>query len=419
MDRPVERVWMTRSRAFTAAALLLLALAAALAYQRYGARSVTLGRDRVVLSTVSQGAFVEYIPLTANVEPRETVYLDAVDGGQVAQVLVEEGVAVKQGQPLVRLNNTALQLQVISSEAQLSEQLDRLTSTKLQFEQGKLAHSRELIDVRFQIEQAAQRLKRLTALTGTGVVRRADVEDAELELDRLHRMEAAVAEAQSVDQSLQSEQIRQLDRTVAGLTRNLDIARQNLENLTIKAPFEGQLTTLDAHLGQSKRPGERVGQVDRLDGFKAVALVDEHYLPRVAVGQVATLDGDGSAQRLELIKTYPEVRERQFKVDLAFTGGAPSTVRRGQTLQLRLKIGGERRGLVVANGPFYEDTGGQWVFVVPAGSSQAQRRGVTLGRRNLDQVEVLGGLAPGDRVIVSGYESFKNVDRIYFTDGST
>ena len=419
MDRPVERVRMTRSRVFWAAGLLLLGAGAVFAYVRYGiTRAVTVSSDRVVLSTVSPGAFVEYIPLTANVEPRETVYLDAVDGGQVAQVLVEEGAAVTQGQPLVRLNNTALQLQVISSEAQLSEQLDRLTSTKLQFEQGKLAHSRELIDVRFQIEQAGQRLKRLTALSGTGVVRRADIEDAELELDRLHRMEAAVAEAQSVDERLQSEQIRQLDRTVAGLNRNLDIARQNLENLTIKAPFDGQLTTLDAHLGESKRPGQRLGQVDRLDGFKAVALVDEHYLPRVVVGQIASVDGDGPMQRLELIKTYPEVRERQFKVDLSFKGGTPPTVRRGQTLQLRLEIGGESHGLVVANGPFYEDTGGQWAFVVPAGDSAARRRDVRLGRRNLEQVEVLGGLVPGDRVIVSSYESFRDVERIDLTGGS-
>jgi len=432
MDRRIERQFVTRGRVFSAAAVLLAIAAIVLGYLRYGMdRTVALSRDRVILSTVQAGDFLEYIPVTGNVQPRETVYLDAVDGGQVAEVKVEEGAFVKAGQPLVRLENTGLRLQVLNSEAQLSEQLDRLASAKLQFAQSRLTHSRELIDAKYQADEAGKKLARLEALAGSGIVRRADVEDAQLEFDRLQRLEAADVEARDTDEALQRDQVAQIDRLVAGLQSNLAIARQNLDHLVIRAPFDGQLTMLDAHLGESRAAGQRIGQVDRTEGFKVEALIDEHYLQRVTVGEIATTepDSDTPPQRFIVTKVYPQVTERQFKVDLLPAPDSSATkrlpvaqaraFRRGETVQLRLDIGGARKSLVVANGPFYDDTGGQWVFVLPRGGNVAQRRRVELGRRNLEQVEVLGGLSPGERVIVSSYESFKNIDRITLTGGAS
>src|SRR6185312_3373980 len=261
-------------------------------------------------------------------------------------------------------------------------------------------------------------------------VRRADVEDAQLEFDRLQRLEAADVEARDTDEALQRDQVAQIDRLVAGLQSNLAIARQNLDHRVIRAPFDGQLTMLDAHLGESRAAGQRIGQVDRTDGFKVEALIDEHYLQRVTVGQIATSepDSDTPPQRFIVTKVYPQVTDRQFKVDLLPAPGAQAAkgaqsaraaFRRGETVQLRLDIGGERKSLVVANGPFYDDTGGQWVFVLPRGGNVAHRRHVELGRRNLEQVEVLGGLSPGERVIVSSYESFKNIDRITLSGGTS
>ncbi|HXS26900.1 MAG TPA: HlyD family efflux transporter periplasmic adaptor subunit [Steroidobacteraceae bacterium] len=437
MDRPIEQHRWTRRRTIAIAAVLLGVAALAFGYARYGsARTLTLSRDRVVLSTVQVGDFIEYIPVTGTVQPRETVYLDAVDGGQIAEVDVEEGAFVKVGQPLVRLENAALQLQVLNSEAQVSEQLERLASAKLQFAQSRLTHSRELIDAKYQADEAGKRLARLKALAGTGVVKRADVEDAQLEFDRLQRLEAADIQARDSDEALQRDQVAQLDRLVAGLQRNLVLARQNLDHLVIRAPFNGQLTMLDAHLGESKAAGQRIGQVDRTEGFKVEALIDEHYLQRVSVGEIAMTepDGDTPPRRFAVAKVYPQVTDRQFKVDLlpvpatqAATGvqlARPHDIatrgfRRGETVQLRLNIGGERKGLVVANGPFYDDTGGQYIFVLPRGGGVAHRRRVQLGRRNLEQIEVLGGLSPGERVIVSSYESFKDIDRITLTGGSS
>jgi HlyD family secretion protein len=262
----------------------------------------------------------------------------------------------------------------------------------------------------FQVEQAGQRLKRMQSVVDTGAIKRSDVEDAELDLRRLRDLLEAAKEARRVDESLQVEQITQVNKTIAQLDKNLSIARQNLDNLTIKAPIAGQLTSLEAHPGESKRPGERIGQIDQIDTYKVEALVDEHYLPRAAVGQEATAEIDGREYRLQLAKLYSEVRERQFKVDLTFNGDVPKSVRRGQSLQLRLAIGASSEGLVVANGPFYEDTGGQWAFVVEG--SQAERRAIKLGRRNPESVEVLEGLRADDRVITSSYESLKDFTRI-------
>jgi HlyD family secretion protein len=421
MDRRVSTPWVTRSRLAAIALALAVAAAAIFGYVKYGvARTLSVDRERLVISPVEPGTFHDYIPVTGNVQPRETVYLDAVDGGQVAQVLVEEGAMVTAGQQLVRLNNTNLQLQVINSEAQLSEQLNRLTSTRLMFEQTKLSHSRELIDVQFQIEQAQQQLGRLESISATGAIRRADLEDQKLTLQRLQRMETELRHATEVDDTLLREQIRQLDITVAGLNKNLSLARTNLDNLVLKAPIAGHLTSLEAHLGESKAAGQRLGQIDQVDGFKVVAMVDEHYLSRVTAGQNATAEIGDAQHRMELVKVYPEVKERQFKVDLAFAGETPAAVRRGQTLQLRLEIGASNdKGLVVANGPFYEDTGGQWAFVIAGAGGTAERRAVKLGRRNPERVEVIEGLSEGDRVVTSSYESLKQFDRLELTGDGT
>jgi HlyD family secretion protein len=411
MDRRVAMNRASPRQTAAVALVLLLVVVGGFAYMRYGlTRTFSVDLQRVVVSTVTLGAFQDYVPIIGIVQPRDTVYLDAVDGGQVVEILVEEGAMVKAGQKLVRLNNANLQFQLINSEAQHSEQVNLLTSTKMSFAQTKIRHSLELIEVQAQIEKSGLLLRRLEPMVGVGVIKRSELEDARLEMARLEKYKIELERAIEVDDRLQRQQIAQLDRAVRSLNANLDLARQNLENLSIKAPIGGQLTSLDVHLGQSKLPGQRLGQIDQTESFKVVAQVDEHYLARVAPGQNATAQLDGVEQRLQVVKVYPEVRERQFKVDLTFVGAAPKSVRRGQSLQLRLEIGSRSQGLTVANGAFYEDTGGQWVFVVTDGS--ASRRTVKFGRRNPEQIEVLEGLAAGERVITSSYESLKPYDRI-------
>jgi HlyD family secretion protein len=418
MDRQVVVRWITRRRVLVAAGIGLLVALAALGYSQFAlARTITVELGRVTTSAVKRGVFEDHIPATGVVVPKNTAFIDAVEGGQIAEILVEEGARVDSGQPLVRLKNTNLRLEVLGREAQLLEQLDRLSSALLSFQQARLQHDRELIESGAQIEQAERLLARRKALQVTGTVAVADIDDSELTVTRLRKVHAALEEAADVDRKFQTSQIAQIEEAIRTTRRNLAMIGESLESLTIRAPFAGQLTVLDAHLGESKAPGQRIGQLDRPDEYKVEALLDEFYLARVTVGQEGTARIGGDDRRLRIAKVYPHVRQRQFKVDLTFEDEPGTSIRRGQTLQIRLRLGESAPGLVVGNGAFYDDTGGRWVFVLAPGRGTAERRDVKLGRRNSEEVEVVSGLAPGEEVVTSSYEPFRRFDRIRFRTG--
>jgi HlyD family secretion protein len=414
MDRRVEtkprwRRWLLLG----AGAAVLLATCVAL-YARYAlTRSVTVREASVVIAPVKRETFTEYVPATAVVEPRKTAYLDAVEGGQVAEVLVEEGAFVTRGQVLLKLKNTSLQLETLGRQAQLMEQLDRLNQTILSFEQARITHQRDLIDFGAQIESLTQRQQRREALRGSGTVSQEELAELAIDLDKTRKLQAAAIEARDLDEKFTNGQLAELRGSIKTTRENLEMASETLQSLSVKAPITGQLTALDAELGAAKAPGQRIGQIDDSTAYKVEAGVDEFYLGRVKPGQSATAQSDGRTWKLEVAKVHPQVTERRFKVDLYFTAGAaPEGLRRGQSMEVRLEVGAPSRGLVTANGPFFEETGGNWVFVLPPTGNVAQRRPVRLGRRNPEQIEVLAGLAEGERIISSGYERLRRFDRI-------
>jgi len=419
MDRKVEPPsrWR-RLVVWGVVAASLMGITAA-AYWRFAlTRTLAVNRDHLVIAPVKVGVFAEYIPAQATIQPRVTAYLDAVEGGQVAERLVEEGAFVKRGQIIVRLKNTNLELEVLGRQAQLMEQLDRLNSTLLSFQQARLGHERELIDASSQVRQITQRLARRQALGVAGAVPAAEIDELKIDLDHYRNLEQKMAEASDVDAQFQAKQMKQLRDAIKVTQDNISMAGETLQSLAVKAPINGQLSALDADLGAAKAAGQRVGQIDDATSFKAEARVDEFYLGRIAIGQSATTEIEGQTLRLEVAKVYAEVRDRQFKVDLFFAGAAPQSVRRGQTLQLRLEIGAAHQSLVAANGPFYQDTGGAWVFVLSTSGTEAERRGVRLGRHNPEQIEVLSGLSAGEQIITSSYEALRAFDRIHIRGNS-
>ena len=413
MDTPIERRLVTPQRvAWVVAALLLVALSTYV-YVEYGlTRTLTVGAERVTVSRVAFDTFREYIPVTGNVVPRTTVYLDAVEGGQIMAVHVEEGAFVKAGQPLVTLQNSNLELQVIGAEAQLTEQLNYLSTTRQNFEQSRLRNQRELIDVEYQIDRLTRELMRRRPLLTTGGATKGQIDDLEAELTRYQKVRGAVEQQLRLDEDFGANQLTRMSEALDAMNKNLAIARNNLANLVIVAPIDGQLTSLEANVGESKARGQRVGQVDEQNAFKVSAFVDEFYLSRVALGQLAEVEIDGRRYELEVVKEYPDVRERQFEIGLEFVGEPPPQIRRGQTLRMRLEIGQPADTLVLANGAFYDDTGGQWVFVVDESGNSAEKRAARFGRRNPEGIEVLEGLRDGERVITSSYESLERFDRI-------
>lgn len=418
MDTRIEQRLFTPQRVAIAAAALLFVALSAYAYVEYGlTRTLTVGAERVTVSRVAFGTFREYIPVTGNVVPRTTVYLDAIGGGQITAVHVEEGAFVTAGQPLVTFKNTNLELQVIGAEAQLTEQLNFLSTTRQNFEQSRLRNQRELIDIDYQIDRLTRELARRQPLVATGGATKGQIDDLEAELTRYRNLRVPVQQQLELDEEFGTNRLSRMNDALDAMNKNLAIARDNLSNLVIVAPIDGQLTSLEANAGESKAPGQRVGQVDEQDAFKVSAFVDEFYLSRVTIGQLAEVEIDGKKYVLEVSKEYPGVRDRQFRIDLKFADDASPPIRRGQTVRMRLEIGQPADTLVLANGAFYDDTGGRWVFVVDESGDFAVRRDVRFGRRNPEGIEVLEGLRDGERVITSGYESLERFDRIQFNGG--
>ena len=391
-----------------------LAVAALLWFGTKPSTSYTLDGQRIRTAEVSTGTYEDYIPLRASVEPERSVFLDAIEGGRVEAILVEEGAVVEEGQPLVELSNTSLQLDVIAREAEVSEQLNNLRNTELAIEQNRLRLKSDLIEIDYQIVRLGRLVQRYDELENNQFISRNEYEDAKDELEYWQDRRGVTRESQEQDEKIRLAQIEQLRSSVDQLEKNLTLARSNLDNLLVRAPRAGQLTSLNAEIGESKGRGERLGQIDDVNRFKATAMVNEFYLGRVRIGQRAELETGGRRYTLEVSKIYPEVQASQFEVDLRFADEAPAEIRRGQTLQLRLVLGDtSEQATLLANGPFFNDTGGAWVFVLDAEGKVASRRTVTLGRRNPNNIEVLGGLLPGDEVIVSSYSNFLTVDRLF------
>lgn len=413
MDRRIEKT--SRRPLLIGVATLGVAAIILVVFLTYDtSTSFTLDGQRIRTAAVSTGMYEDYIPLRASVDPEKTVYLDAIEGGRVEAVLIEEGAFVEEGQPLVDLSNTSLQLDVIAREAEVSEQLNNLRNTQLAIEQNRLKLKGDLIEIDFQIVKLSRLVGRYEELEGNQFISKTEYEDSRDELEYWRNRRGITEESQAQDEEIRLAQIEQLNSSVQQLEKNLILARANLDNLLIRAPRSGQLTSLNAELGESKARGERLGQIDDVERFKAVALVNEFYLNRVRLGQQAILDINGREHRLEISKVYPEVQASQFEIDLRFLGEAPADIRRGQTLQLRLILGDTaEQATLVSNGPFFNDTGGAWVFVLDPDGKIAMKREVQLGRRNPNTIEVESGLLPGDEIIISSYANFIDVDRLF------
>jgi HlyD family secretion protein len=415
MDRKVERRPLAHWKLIAiAAAGIALAILVFTLLRQSRINTYAIDADRVTISAVRTGTFLDFVPVRASVTPLTTVYLDAIEGGRVEKLFLEEGSFVEKDQPILELSNSALQLDVIAREAEVTEQMNNLRNTQLAMEQNRLSLKSTLVEVDYQIVRLEKLARDRKALVERGLIARKDYEDTVDELEYYRNRGGVTLESQQQDEQMRRSQIDSLKTGVAQLQKNLVIARKNLEYLTLRAPISGKLTALKAELGESKQRGERLGQIDNLDRFKLTAHVDEFYLPRMSPGQPAAFTLDRQEYALKVTKVFSEVRDGQFEVELAFTGAPPANLRRGQTFEVRVGLGDSSQALLLSRGAFAQETGGHWAFVLDASGDFAERQPVRLGRRNPEYFEVLEGLRAGDRVITSSYGAFANRDRIEF-----
>jgi HlyD family secretion protein len=412
MDRVVKKKQSPgRILAYAGAAIAIVAFAWWLTTTLIGGRSLSVNAQKVYVSPVTVGNFEDFIPLRGRLVPRSTVYLDAIEGGRVEQVLVEDGTVVEAGDAIALLSNTNLQLEVLGREAAVTEQLNNMRTIELQLEQNRLSHKRNLVEIDYQIVRLNRSIERQRELAETNLVSQSTLDELQDELEYYVRRRAVTIESQETDARMQEQQLQQLRDAGKQLQTSLAFARKNLEDLNVRAPVSGKLSGFNIEVGESIERGGRLGQIDDPDGYKLNVDIDEFYLGRVDLEQVATAELGNRSYDLEVAKIYPQVNGGQFEVDMVFDE-EPVGLRRGQTMQVKLTLGDNSDAMLIPNGSFYQETGGNWVFVVSAGGTEAVKRTVRLGRRNTDFIEVLDGLEPGERVITSPYTSYVGMDRL-------
>lgn len=412
MDRRVEKQMpVGRYVGYGVAALLAIAFIWWLADTLLGGRSLSVKAQRITVSTVIVGTFEDFIPLRGRLVPRSTVYLDAIEGGRVDRVLVEDGAIVKAGELIAVLSNTSLQLEVLGREAAVTEQLNNMRTIELQLEQNRLSHKRNLIEINYQIIRLDRAIERQRELASKNLVSQSTIDELEDEVTYFRNRREITLESQQTDSRMQAQQLQQLRDAGEQLKTGLGFARKNMDDLSVRAPVDGRLSGFNIEVGQSIARGGRLGQIDDPDGYKLNVRIDEYYLGRVDLQQVAIADHSTGEIELRVAKLYPQVNNGQFEVDMALSN-EPVGLRRGQTLQLRLTLGDNSDAVLIKNGSFYQETGGKWLFVVSADGTEAVKRSVRLGRRNTDFIEVLDGLEPGERVVTSPYTSYVGMDRL-------
>jgi HlyD family secretion protein len=422
MDRPIGAPsWRTLPWTRSAVVIGVVGFALVVLFHFFATaeRSVRLKRTSVTLATVERGVFHDFVPLRAKVVSLDSVYLDALEGGRVEKILAQAGDRVSENQPLVILTNTELELDVLEREGRLIESITQLQSYETQLEQNRISNQKALADIEYQVTRLRRSLARRKALVSRALEPVETQESVQDELDHYLQVQPLQADSNRKQEDLRVRQLPQIQGQLEKLHEDLLITHGKLANLVVRAPISGRLTSLDLKVGENRNRGDRFAQITPETGSKLEASVDEYYLGRVRKGQAAemeTLDMDSTTKRwrLAVARVYPEVKDGTFTVDLAFSGPTPEGLLPGQALQGKLEVGADRPALVLPSGAFLEKTGGKWLFALDRDGRSAYRRDVALGRRTVDQVEVLTHLSPGDRVVVSDYTGLERTQRIDF-----
>lgn len=406
MDRKIEkRIWTTKRIAMISGSVLLLIFIFYNLLFADNRSKLNVDVERISISTVKQGEFLEFIPVTGTVQPIETFYLDAIEGGIIQKVARETGAMVEKGDTILLLSNSNLQLDVLNREAQLYEQINNLRNTRLLLDQNTMALKDQLAGINYQLQLLKPQYERQKQLYASKAIAKQEFEAIEEEYRYNQERKKLTYASYKQDSIMKEIQMQQLADSEKRMWRSLEAVGLILDNLIVVAPVDGQYSSGELEKGQSIVSGQRLGQVDIVNSFKARVRIDELYLPRINFGQLGSLDFNGSTYQLHVTKIYPIITEGRFEVDMEFLGEAPEGIKRGQSLRIRLELGNPAQALLLSSGGFYQHTGGNWVYLIKDGV-RAVKQSIRLGRKNPEYYEVLEGLQPGDKVITSGYDNF-------------
>jgi HlyD family secretion protein len=413
MDKPIVRKKGLRKKhiGYIAAGIIMIVLFY-MAFFTDRTSTFRVDSDKLIIETVIEDQFNDYITVPGTVEPISTVFLDAQEGGRVEEILIEEGSMVKKGDIILRLSNPDLYLNILDSEAQLAEKENFLRNTQIAMEQERIQIKRELVNLKYDIERKERNYKQNLILISDSLVSVEEFLRSKEDLDMALQSRDLFMERQKQDSIFRSVQVDNMINNLENMRRNLSLVRQRVENLNVRATVDGQLGLLVPEIGQSISRGFNMGQINVLTSYKVTAQIDEHYIDRVRTQLTATLDRQGNAFNLVVRRVYPEVRNGTFQIDMTFTDTIPDNIRTGQTYYTSLQLGQPKISVLVPIGGFFQETGGQWIYVLDPTESFAIKRNISIGRKNPKYYEVLDGLQPGEKVIISGYETFGKNEKL-------
>jgi len=414
MDRQIEKkkgirkLLSRKGLPYLGAALLVIFIVWLIL--RDNSTSLRIETQTISIGEVKRGEFNDYVRVSGQVQPITSVQLSPLESGIVERLVVEEGASVKKGDVLVVLSNNQLSLSILDSEAQLAEKQNFLRNTLVTMEQEKLNLRQEKLMLDVDVKRKQRKYEQNDALHKNKLISDEEWLQSQEEYELAVSRRQLIMDRQKQDSIYRSIQIHQMEESLDNMKRNMKLIRERVENLNIKSPIDGEIGSLDVVLGQSVSMGQRVGQVNNLSDYKIEAKIDEHYIDRVRAGLDATFDRQGTAYNAILRKVYPEVRNGQFQADFNFVGEKPDNIRSGQTYYMNLQLGQPAEAIIIPRGSFYQSTGGVWIYVLDAEGKTARKRNIRIGRQNPQYYEVLEGLDPGEKVIVSNYDSYGNND---------
>jgi HlyD family secretion protein len=413
MDRAIAKKTWTAKRVLTIAGIAAMAaLIGASYYFTSGKSRLNVDRERITISEITKRPFKDAIPVNGVVLPVTTIYLDAIEGGRVEEKFADDGTIMKKGQPILRLSNTDLELNLLSQQSNVYNTLTQMQIARNAALQNTVSKRNQMTDVESQLKEAERVYNLDKSLYQQNVIGSQEFKKAENEYNYYFQKKNLTQEILKQDSSTNTQQLLQAKQSYQGSQSALSLFRKKVGDLIVRAPVDGQLTSLDAEIGQNKNKGERLGQIDVLSGFKVRVDVDEHYISRIYTGLGGSFSFAGKDYTLKIKKVFTQVTNGRFQVDMEFTGEAPHGIRRGQTLQIVLALSDETQAILLAKGGFYQQTGGNWIFKLGDDGKTAYKTDIQLGRQNPEYYEVLSGLKPGDKVITSGYENFGNMQEL-------
>ena len=415
MDRIIEKKKWGRKRILTIAGIAgLVILIGGSYYLTSGKSKLSVDSERLTISTISKGPFQVTIPVNGTVLPITTIFLDALEGGRVEKVYVEDGTIMKKGDPIMKLSNTDLELSLANQETQVFNLLTQMQISRNAAQQNTISKLNQMADVDDAFNEAERVYKLDKHLFEQKAIGAQEYKQAEIAYNYQLRRKKLTAQILKLDSISTKQEEEQTKQSFARTQNALQVMREMVGDLTVRAPVDGQLTSMDAEVGQNKNKSERLGQIDVLSGFKVRVDVDEHYISQVYTGLTGTVNLDNKDYTLKIKKVFTQVTNNKFEVDMQFVGTIPPGIRRGQTLQILLALSDESKQVLLPTGGFYQQTGGSWIFKLSQDGKTAYRTDIQLGRKSTDYYEVLQGLKPGDKVITSDYESFGDMQELVF-----